>query len=71
MNKFPGDIDITLLVYQPVSDWLVAVEKRHGREVAERCSQTVVILGGTTETMVDDLKKDRVKIIDEALSALG
>ncbi|OGI68130.1 hypothetical protein A2738_03030 [Candidatus Nomurabacteria bacterium RIFCSPHIGHO2_01_FULL_42_15] len=61
-----AEMDLTALVYQPVSDWLKAVESKHNKSVADRCLAIVEQLGGNTNTMVSDLGRDRLDIINEA-----
>jgi hypothetical protein len=68
MRTLKGKLDMTLLVYQTVNDWLDHVEAKHGGATADKCKHIV----GTKnkQKMMYELKKRPDQILQLARSLL-
>ena len=66
MKTLAGKLDMTLCVYQPVTDWIWRVRAKYGDTVAVACKNIIGV--GWEQKMVVDLDKTPAEILDLAKS---
>ncbi len=66
MKTIVGRVDMTLLVYQPVPDWIEHVKAKYGAARASACKK--IIGAGWEEKTVDALDKSPREILKLAKS---
>ncbi|MFA6536699.1 MAG: hypothetical protein WC250_01015 [Candidatus Paceibacterota bacterium] len=66
-----GKVNLLVLDYQPISDWLKHVEAKYGKPVAELCEKKISALGLRKTDCVNQLPRDHLKIIGKARQELA
>lgn len=61
-----GTVDMTMLIYQSVTDWLGYVKDKHGEKIAGNCRN--LIGENNKRKMVNELDKTPTQMINSALS---